>query len=116
MPHKTLEAGRLATSKHYAQNKEYYAERNRQRIEEFRKIIREAKNCPCSDCGQQYPSYVMHFDHLRDKKYTIAQLSRIPSKKKLLEEIAKCEVVCANCHAERTHQRKLDSHSEDVLD
>jgi hypothetical protein len=29
------------------------------------------------------------------------------SKKKIDEEIAKCEIVCSNCHRIRTHQRKI---------
>lgn len=109
MPHRSLEAGRKATAKHYAENKEYYRERNKKRINEFRQIIVEAKSVPCTDCKKSYPSYVMHFDHLRDKSFTIGMLNKISSVKRLLEEIEKCEVVCANCHAERTHQRRLDN-------
>jgi hypothetical protein len=105
MPHRSLEAGRVATAKHYAANKEYYAERNRQRREEFRAIIQNAKNVPCVDCGASYPYYVMDFDHLGDKIFTIAQIYKISSVKKLLEEIAKCDVVCSNCHRIRTHCR-----------
>ena len=66
------------------------------------------KDRPCADCGIQYPSWVMQFDHVRgEKKFDIAQASSA-SEKRLLEEIAKCEVVCANCHAERTYDRKKE--------
>lgn len=116
MPHRSLEAGREASAKHYQQNKEYYRERNKRRVQEFRSIITEAKSVPCSDCKQSYPSYVMQFDHLGDKVFTIAAINRISSVTKLLAEIEKCEVVCANCHAERTHQRRLDSRTDDVLE
>jgi len=47
----------------------------------------------------------MQFDHLSDKEFVLAK-ARLFSKKKILEEIHKCEVVCANCHAERTHKRR----------
>lgn len=66
-------------------------------------IIRKAKDKPCMDCGLSYPSYIMQFDH-RDpifKCFNVAQMSS-HSVKKLLVEIDKCDVVCANCHAERT--------------
>jgi hypothetical protein len=71
-----------------------------------REIIREAKNAPCADCGVRYPYYVMQFDHLGDKDFNIGHIGPTCSRAKLMAEIAKCEVVCSNCHAERTHQRR----------
>jgi hypothetical protein len=59
---------------------------------------------PCSDCGIKYPAYVMDFDHLRDKSGQVHKFLSY-SHKRLLEEISKCEIVCANCHRERTYQR-----------
>ena len=71
-------------------------------------IIREAKDKPCSDCGVQYPYYVMQFDHVRgEKKFNIGQ-GWNNSIQALTEEIAKCDIVCANCHAERTYQRLVN--------
>ena len=68
--------------------------------------IRELKNnTPCKDCNKKFPYYIMHFDHLKDKKFNIA-LNYHKSLEELKNEIAKCELVCANCHAERTYQRK----------
>ena len=70
-------------------------------------IIREAKDRPCADCGIQYPYYVMQFDHVRgEKKFNIGG-GWNNSIEAILEEIDKCEVVCANCHAERTYQRMV---------
>lgn len=66
--------------------------------------MRDAKAKPCADCGIQYPGYVMQFDHLSDKRFPLSN-ARSESVKTLLAEIAKCEVVCANCHAERTFRR-----------
>jgi L-lysine 2,3-aminomutase len=57
------------------------------------------------DCGVSYPYYVMDFDH-RDpakKKDGVATLVKKGNVKRLLEEIDKCDVVCSNCHRERTH-------------
>jgi hypothetical protein len=54
---------------------------------------------------------VMDFDHREGEKKlsNVADLNfhRRTSLRKLLAEIAKCDVVCANCHRERTHQRQL---------
>jgi hypothetical protein len=68
-------------------------------------IIRDAKSRPCADCGQVYPPYVMDFDHVRGKKRFNIGLFRAghTRPKEVLAEIAKCDVVCANCHRERTY-------------
>lgn len=83
---------------------------------ELRQFIIEAKAVPCADCGQQYPSYVMDFDHLRDKSFNVGNAAgRGWSKIKLIAEIEKCEVVCSNCHRERTHQRRLTAGLPDAI-
>jgi hypothetical protein len=57
---------------------------------------------PGVDCGQADVA-VLHFDHLRDKVNEISTMFRRQrSWKAVLEEIAKCEVRCANCHARKT--------------
>jgi len=64
------------------------------------------KDKPCLDCGKVYPSYVMDFDHVRGaaKKGDLSSLiSWGRSIRFLANEIAKCDLVCANCHRERTH-------------
>jgi hypothetical protein len=63
---------------------------------------------PCVDCGINYPYYVMDFDHVRGQKHAnVMELVSTLSKKKIDEEIAKCEIVCSNCHRIRTHMRKI---------
>lgn len=60
----------------------------------------------CVDCGLYWPSYVMQFDHIGDDKlFTIGSAYTSVSRQRLWAEIAKCELVCANCHAVRTHRR-----------
>jgi hypothetical protein len=73
------------------------------------KYIQELKSkTPCMDCKINYPYYVMDFDHVRGRKHkNVMELIPTLSKKKIDEEIAKCEIVCSNCHRIRTHQRKL---------
>lgn len=68
--------------------------------------INNLKLKPCTDCGVVYPSYVMDFDHVRgEKKFTLAY-GKNWSLNKVLEELSKCELVCANCHRERTHNAR----------
>jgi hypothetical protein len=70
--------------------------------------IRQLKsNSPCIDCKISYPYYVMDFDHVRGVKHkNVSELISTLSKKKIDLEIAKCEIVCSNCHRIRTHMRK----------
>jgi hypothetical protein len=59
---------------------------------------------PCVDCGEADP-LVLEFDHLGGKSFNIAKGLRTHSWQAVLDEIAKCEVVCANCHRRRTARR-----------
>lgn len=72
-----------------------------------RNWVRQQKSRPCFDCGVAYPFCVMQFDHRDgiDKVDDIARLATRAMKPTLEREIAKCDVVCANCHANRTYLR-----------
>lgn len=72
-----------------------------------RALLWALKSKPCVDCGIQYHPAVMDFDHVRGKKeFTIGSHLKTFALQKLLNEIAKCDVVCANCHRAR-HARRL---------
>jgi hypothetical protein len=59
---------------------------------------------PCADCGLVFHPSAMEFDHVRgEKKFTLSRVTG--SIEATLEEIAKCELVCACCHRVRTHNR-----------
>ena len=72
-----------------------------------RAVVDALKQKPCQDCGVAYPPYVMDFDHVWGKKFaSVADIvASTSSERMLLEEIEKCDLVCANCHRERTHRR-----------
>lgn len=59
---------------------------------------------PCVDCGEADP-IVLEFDHVRGtKSFNIGDASRLGvGWQRLRDEIAKCDVRCANCHRRRTH-------------
>lgn len=92
------------TRNHYAQNKQAYLDKAKRTRTDNGALIREAKSAPCADCGQTYPYYVMDFDHRDNKEFTLGNY-RSMGRKQILSEIAKCDVVCANCHRERTAAR-----------
>lgn len=63
---------------------------------------------PCVDCGGIFHHAAMQFDHLPGsvKVDDLANLKIRCAWKKILSEIQKCELVCANCHAVRTFERR----------
>lgn len=79
-----------------------YAER-----ESRREFIREYKmERGCEWCGYNKHPSALHMDHIDPslKKYTLSQcISR--SWKALEEELPKCRVLCANCHAIHTYNQ-----------
>jgi hypothetical protein len=70
--------------------------------------MRGLKARPCADCGGRFHPAAMAFDHLpgSSKRLEIANLVRRGSIGLARVEIAKCEIVCANCHAIRTFLRR----------
>lgn len=76
-------------------------------VNSFRDWLWALKSEPCTDCGLAWPPYVMQFDHLPgfQKEFGVTVRAWGKGRAKVLEEIAKCELVCANCHFIRTHQR-----------
>ena len=85
--------------------------RNRNSKGKKKQHVSEIKEAtPCTDCGVNYPAHVMDFDHINgDKSYTIGEMVSNCSWEDLLKELKKCEVVCANCHRQRTWYRQIKS-------
>ena len=74
-----------------------------------RKLYEEARAKPCTDCGREYPLVCMELDHVRgDKAFCIGASHMHVRTHVLIEEIAKCDPVCANCHKLRTAARIAD--------
>ena len=92
----------------YARNRDRHmqavAELRRKRRRANRQLVTSAKLQPCADCGGSFPAYVMDFDHVRGTKVgnVSEMVGHVPAAV-LLAEIAKCDVVCANCHRIRTY-------------
>ena len=75
--------------------------RDRRRWEHKRKIrhiLYESRGCKV--CGVRDPE-VLDFHHLKDKNWAVSEM-RGYAWDKVLKEIAKCEILCSNCHRRRT--------------
>ena len=103
---------------YYQRNRSRFIEKNRRnknrQRNRLRAILWAVKENPCQDCGGSFHPWVMELDH-RDGGTKEAAVSNLVSKgctdARLLEEIEKCDLVCANCHRMRTHRRMYDDTS-----
>lgn len=88
--------------------KRIYYSYKRFRKDKLKDWFKEIKSGPCLDCGNKFPFCCMDFDH-RDgtskSKNVAALVGEGYSKDTILKEIAKCDLVCANCHRIRTQSR-----------
>jgi hypothetical protein len=97
---------RAAERRWYAANKAKVAAKKDRKRERLRDLVRTAKERPCADCDGSFPYYVMDFDHVADDKSAlVSKLVNFGAVQRLLDEMDKCEVVCANCHRIRTWRR-----------
>lgn len=78
------------------------------KLQIFHNWVNGLKANPCTDCGRVLPPVAMDFDHIGDDK--VAGIAQMWSwgRERVLAELAKCELVCANCHRIRTQIRRPD--------
>jgi hypothetical protein len=106
LPNRTprVETGKNGTAKERRRRHfRNFARRYDQRGREYLASVKLANGC--MDCGfREFPE-ALDFDHVRGEKlFNVSQAIRRPLS--ILDaEIAKCDIVCANCHAIRTFER-----------
>ena len=104
------ECTKMEHRKWYENNKRTQLDKNNalrkvkvQRFKDYKKTL------SCVRCGDNR-HYVLDFHH-RDpstKSFTVSSKVGF-SEKKLYEEIAKCDPICRNCHAELHYLERLES-------
>ncbi len=105
-PERARDAVRRSSKKHAARIKAYQQARYAGVYARGRKQVDKEKDKPCMDCGGSFPPCAMDFDHVRGEKYKEVGVMWGYSKHRLMVEIAKCDLVCSNCHRIRTYDRK----------
>jgi 5-methylcytosine-specific restriction endonuclease McrA len=105
------ECNRTRAKRYYTENKVQHRakihERRGSYIVANRDILLEyLKTHPCVACGETDP-LVLDFDHLRDKQFDLGGDSvRTRGRRSIENEMAKCQVLCANCHRRKTHEQQ----------
>lgn len=92
--------------------KEWYEKNKKKRIAAAMKrkqelkqwVAKQKEGQPCEECGWAGSAAAMHWHHVNpeEKLFSISDGSNRYGKKKIIEEIKKCRLLCANCHAEAT--------------
>lgn len=91
---------------HYHHNKGTYIRKSaRHRADKRYWVSSYKESNPCSDCGGYFPSECMDFDHVRGVKRGDVSALLNNGVGILADEMAKCALVCANCHRIRTARR-----------
>lgn len=88
---------------YYRKNREKVLADTRARFLRGRALIHSLKeNVPCVDCGVVFHPVAMDWHH-QDRKEKIVGVSQMRgySEAKIRAEIAKCVLICANCHRVR---------------
>lgn len=67
--------------------------------------LQKLKSGPCTDCNQTFPPVAMEWDHISNNKFLAVSKMSQYSLERSRKEIAKCELVCSNCHKIRTWNR-----------
>lgn len=104
MPYKDENQQKQAQHESYLRNKEKVRKSSVESRRSRQRFVSAIKSYPCSDCGMSWPPCAMEFDHI-DSKEKVASVSRLVmtrGMKIIVEEIMKCDLVCACCHALRT--------------
>jgi hypothetical protein len=85
-----------------------FLDRKREAWRRQARLLDAIRDVPCIDCAGRFPPCAMDFDH-RDpatKRSAVTRMIGRAGTSRILEEVAKCDIVCANCHRLRTFRRR----------
>jgi len=117
MPYKKIEHKRANQRAHHAANAvtrraQIQACKDRIKLAAKQFVYEYLLKHPCVDCGERDP-IVLEFDHRPDteKSFSISDITSYNfSMARIIAEIEKCDVRCANCHRRITYFRAGRTH------
>ena len=94
----------------YRRNKHFWRRRRERQRAEIKQFIDRAKQRPCEDCGGCFPPVCLDFHH-RDAKQKLFEIGAAARMlyplNRVEQEIAKCDLICSNCHRIRSYAPQL---------
>lgn len=122
MPHKDPEKHRAYQREYkrrwYQENKQKHIGYVRNREGKMQRWLNEyKKSLRCELCGENHPA-CLEFHHINpaEKNFAVSRQHERPSHEAMLAEIAKCKVLCANCHRkEHYSQREAERQSKKAV-
>ena len=94
--------------KWYEKNKAKHISYVRNRDKKIKDWLKDYKSSlSCEKCGENHPA-CLDFHHINpnEKSFALGRVDKFLSIKLLQNEIAKCEVLCANCHRKEHYNQK----------
>ena len=95
--------------RYYQRNRQREIDRVMTRQRTTLEFLRDLRRVPCMDCGRRFLPHQMDFDHreptLKSFQVTDSR-AMLAARDRLMQEVAKCDVVCATCHAIRTYAQQ----------
>lgn len=83
------------------QTVEQRADWSRRLVARNKRLFDAARERPCSRCGGEFPAVCMDLHH-REPESKVVAVARLVNTRRSVAvieaEIAKCDVLCANCH------------------
>jgi hypothetical protein len=92
----------------YEKNKERRKAQIHRRVKDLRKWLNDFKQTLVCACGEDHPA-TLDFHHVdgREKVIAVADTWKNGwSKERMAAEMAKCVVVCSNCHRKHHHEER----------
>ncbi len=111
MPYKNKNKQKEAQHRSYIKNKNKVRRRSKKSRKDKQIMINEYKlKKGCKQCGYKKHPAALVFHHIDASKKdgNISYIIRSSSLQNLLNEIAKCEVMCQNCHHEFHNKSTTD--------
>ena len=86
----------------YKDRRQYLIHAVHKRRKKIRQMAVEFKGGRCERCGYDYCIDALEFHHIDStkKEFNVSQRGYTRSWKKVVQELEKCTMLCANCHGE----------------